>query len=829
MKRSSGLALSFTLATLFMVALPVGDASAASEKLVHTFVPYSHGAVPSTYLVADGAGNFYGTTYEGGTQGLGTVFELMPNASGGWTEHVLYNFKGSRDGEYPYSGVTFDAAGNLYGATNLGGASGLGTVFELKPTARGSWSESVIYSFAGGADGARPQDGLVADAAGNLYGTTPMGGYLDGGTVTGSGTVFELRLSSGSWTLTTLHTFGSNLDGAMPSGRLIIDSGGNLYGTTVLGGASVTQGNYGTVFELSPVPGGWNESVIYNFTGGTDGGGSAAGLTLDMAGNLYGTAVVGGQKNSACLSGCGVVFELSPNGNGSWTQRVLYNFTAGKDGNGPHGGLIFDTAGNLYGTTFDGGGGCTFSLGCGTVFELAPTSAGQWEEKVLTSFAAALYVDATLIFDPAGNLYGTTTAGESANMGTFFKLTSSPSGQWSRSFPFMFRVYDGAQPNALLLDSAGNLYGTTRDGGVFGHGAVFKLIPNSKGGWASKLLYSFKGGADGASPNGLSFDNAGNLYGTASQGGNLTCDGGNGCGVVFKLEPNSNGGWTPNVLYVFGGFDGNEPMGGVIFDPAGNLYGTTYYGGNQCQLQSPGWPGCGTVFKLTPVTGGGWTETVLHNFSGDPDGAWPNAGVVIDAAGYLYGATTSGSVGGGVIFKLAPTATGLWTESILHSFNGYPVDGSGPDAGVILDSAGNIYGTTQAGGTGNCFSGYGCGTVFELSPSSGNQWTESILVNFSPSGSDGDGPQGLSFDGAGDLYGLTSSGGSSACSGGCGAIYKLLPASGGQWTETVFHTFTGPPKDGSLGVALILDAAGNVYAVGGGGSASEGVIVEVMP
>ena len=824
MKRSSRFLLS-----LLVSALSAGDASAATEKLVHTFVPYSHGAVPSTHLVADAAGNFYGTTNGGGAQQLGTVLELMPNGSGGWKERVLYNFKGGSDGQYPLSGVTFDAAGNLYGTTNLGGASGVGTVFELKPTARGTWSESVIYSFAGGEDGARPQDGLVADAAGNFYGSTPMGGYLDGGTVTGSGTVFELTLSSGRWILTTLHTFGSNLDGAMPSGRLIIDSGGNLYGTTELGGTSGTQGNYGTVFELSPAPGGWNESVIYNFTGGTDGGGSAAELTVDKAGNLYGTAVTGGQKNSACLSGCGLVFELSPNGNGSWTQRVLYSFTAGKDGSFPHGGLIFDAAGNLYGTTSDGGGGCTASFGCGTVFELAPTSGSQWEEKVLTSFVTLLSVDATLIFDPSGNLYGTTYAGGSANMGTLFKLTPGPSGQWGRSFPFLFRGYDGAQPNALLLDSAGNLYGTSSDGGVFGHGAVFKLTPNSNGGWANTLLYSFKGGTDGASPNSLTFDNAGNLYGTASQGGNATC-GGNGCGVVFKLVPKSQGGWTENVLHTFSGLDGNEPMGGVIFDPGGNLYGTTYYGGNQCQVQSPGWPGCGTVFKLTPATGGGWTETVLHNFSGDPDGAWPNAGVVIDAAGNLYGATASGSIGGGVVFKLAPAATGLWTESILHSFNGYPVDGSGPNTGVILDSAGNIYGTTYSGGSGNCSGGYGCGTVFELTPSSGNPWTESILVNFSPSGSVGDGPMGLSFDRAGDLYGLTSSGGSNACSGGgCGAIYKLSPGTGGQWTETVLHTFTGPPKDGSLGVTLISDAAGNVYAAGGGGTATQGVIVEVMP
>jgi uncharacterized repeat protein (TIGR03803 family) len=361
-----------------------------------------------------------------------------------------------------------------------------------------------------------------------------------------------------------------------------------------------------------------------------------------------------------CDLGCGTVFKLSP-GSSGWTKTVLYRFQ-GRNGEGaiPYAGLIFDQAGNLYGTTVEGG----TAIGAGTVFKLTPNSDGSWTESVLHRFcsvancADGLNPYSPLIFDTAGSLYGTTSGGGANNEGTVFKLTPKAHGGWSErvlySFCSLTKCDDGAQPysGGLIFDAKGNLYGTTLSGGARSYGAVFKLTPKTYGSWKETVLHNFcalNHCEDGELPYaGLIFDSAGDLYGTTAGGGPF----GEGYGMVFELTPKAQGGWEEKVLYQFtGGKDGGFPFAGLIFDAAGNLYGTTTYGGlsSDCYVH-----GCGVAFRLAPNSNGGWTETVLHDFV-DLQG-YPSAGLIFDAAGSLYG-TTAGNYSGttlGSAFEITP-------------------------------------------------------------------------------------------------------------------------------------------------------------------------------
>jgi uncharacterized repeat protein (TIGR03803 family) len=393
---------------------------------------------------------------------------------------VLYSFKGyhARDGGFSQAGLTFDAAGNLYGTTLRGGRVGAndGTVFQLSPAGNGSWTEKVLHMFncGTGTGGCQPVGNLIMDSAGSLYGTASTAGRY------GGGTVFRLTPGSGgTWTETVLHSFGNGNDGRSPRANLIFDASGNLYGTTFGGGGS---GGNGTVFELSPNGDGtWSENVLYSFhSGGTDGSSPQAGVIFDPAGNLYGTTRDGGTDTFHV----GTVFELSPNGDGTWTESILHSFQSnGKDGNTPVAGLALDSAGNLYGTTSLGG---RASCGCGTVFELTPGQNGQWTEKVLHSFngkdGSAPY--GGVILDSAGNLYGTTSSGGSSNYGEVFKLSPNGHGGWKESVLHSFSINskhgnkDGVVPWAgLILDAAGNLYGTATAGGSKNNGTVFEITP----------------------------------------------------------------------------------------------------------------------------------------------------------------------------------------------------------------------------------------------------------------------------------------------------------------------------------------------------------------
>jgi len=400
--------LAAALAIFAVTQLVTSTWAATQEKVLHNFKNNTkQGNTLYAGLIFDAAGNLYGTTASGGDYGVGTVFELMPKAGGGWTETVLHNFKNNgRDGEGPYAGLIFDAAGNLYGTTASGGNYGVGTVFELTPKAGGGWTEKVLHNFENsGKKGNTPYAGLIFDAAGNLYGTTVSGGYY------GVGTVFELTpQAGGGWTETVLHNFKNNTEqGNTLYGGLIFDGAGNLYGTTVNGGYY----GVGTVFKLTPkAGGGWTETVLHNFDdNGTDGYSPYASLIFDAAGNLYGATTEGG-------NGYGTVFELTPKAGGGWTEKVLYRFN-GLDGLEPYASLIFDAAGNLYGTTVAGG-----TQGYGTVFELTYTGGGDWGEQVLYNFNGrdGSIPYGSLIFDAAGNLYGTTTSGGHYGVGTVFEI-----------------------------------------------------------------------------------------------------------------------------------------------------------------------------------------------------------------------------------------------------------------------------------------------------------------------------------------------------------------------------------------------------------------------
>ncbi len=359
-------------------------------------------------------------------------------------------------------------------------------------------------------------------------------------------------------------------------------------------------------------------TILHSFTGGADGGNPYAGVTLDGAGNLYGTTTTNSD------GGPGTVYNLTQR-SGGWTLTRLYN-------SGSFGGLTIGPNGTFYGIN-------AYSQ----IFDLQPPAhflpnlLAPWLETTLYSLAAGTY--AGVVFDRAGNIYGTTYNGGSYSAGSVFELSPS-NGGWMQTVIHSFSGLDGNFPVAgLVIDAAGNLYGTTQFGGDYDDGTVFELSP-SAGGWTENVLHSFTGGEDGGDPyGGLIFDASGNLYG-ATPGLYSAGPGGS----IFKLTPSGNS-WTFSVLYSFAeGGDECGPRGTPAMDAAGNLYDTTY-----CS------PADGSVFRLTP-TNGGWTYSMLHDFDQSGDGAYPEAGVTLDANGNIYGTTSVGGAYGayGIVFEITP-------------------------------------------------------------------------------------------------------------------------------------------------------------------------------
>jgi hypothetical protein len=434
-----------------------------------------------------------------------------------------------------------------------------------------------------------------------------------------------LASASAEWKEQVLYSFQGGTDAATPQGGVVFDKQGNLYGTA-LGGTE-----WGTVFQLvPPVKKGdpWTESVIFEFQGklSNDGQTPTGGLIIDADGNLYGVTGYGGTGNCVLLGitvGCGTAYELSPpkQKGGKWTETILHSFQSGKDGYYPWGTLTFDSVGNLYGSTYYGGGygSCNspYYQYCGTVFKLSPpkTKGGKWKEEVLYSFKGV------------------------------------PSGKESG---------DGADPNGgLVLDSKGNIYGTTYFGGN-------------------------------------------NQPGTC-QGG----VGGTGCGIVFRLGPrNQNQKWSEEIIHHFqaGSSDGSNPAAGVTFGKNGTLYGTTYFGPMNRY---------GIAFRLSKPSGksGKWKEAV-YDFTNGNDGAYPDAGLIVDDTGNVYGTNIGGDRG--TVFELKPPGDqkGAWKDTTIYKFAG-PPNGWHPAAVLSKDAAGDLYGTTQWGGGSTACQG-GCGIVFEL-------------------------------------------------------------------------------------------------------------------
>ncbi len=370
--------------------------------------------------------------------------------------------------------------------------------------------------------------------------------------------------------LRVLYSFDED-EGSYPDTDLVMDAEGHLYGMTVEGG----DFGGGTVFELAPTATGWEHSVLHAFTGGADGGQPYGGVTLDDQGNLYGTAVVGGSGGVCVEDGCGVVFKLTKSGAG-WTHGVIHDFTGGNDGFGPGGPVSFDAAGNLYGMTPTGG-----AFGIGIVFQLAPQPDGTWTESVIHAFTGGEDGGAAsagrLLVDASGTIRGVATVGGAHGAGTVFELAPAPGGTWTFTTLYAFQGQpDGVFPyGGLVSDAAGSLYGTTYYGGSKGLGVVYRLSLVN-GIWTESVLHGFAGGRDGASSiSGLALASNGSLFGTSSEGG-AGCN----CGTIFELAPQPDGSWKASVAHRFEGSpDGAYPYAGLVADPSGTLYGATVRGG----------------------------------------------------------------------------------------------------------------------------------------------------------------------------------------------------------------------------------------------------------
>lgn len=640
----------------------------------------SDGASPAGGLALDGAGDLFGTTYGGGINNQGTVFEV---ASGSNAITTLALFNGT-NGKWPEGGVALDDSGNLYGATSWGGSSNHGTLFEIPS---GTQSLTMLASF-GGPD--QISGGVTLDAEGDLFGTAGSIGTIN------LGSVFEL--ARGSSTITTYAAFTKNTGAAVPQGGLTMDAEGNLYGSTYTGPA-----NLGTIYEI---PSGSRKITPLAKFDTTTAGELVAPPAVDAQGNVY--ALVDQDFNTR-------VVEIAYR---SQYFRTLVIFSR-TDGYHPLGGVTLDPAGNLYGLTSQGGAGDN-----GTAFEIAH---GSFRLTVLASFDGLNGVlPNSVILDKSGNLFGATQNGGTNDLGAVFEVAR---GSNSVTTLASFNGKNGAHPNPITQDASGNLYGTTEGGGTgIGMGTVFEI---ASGSGVITTLASFNYGNGGYPRGGVILDRSGDLYGTTSAGFSLS-----NYGTIFEIGKGSD---TVTTLASFDYRNGATPVGNLAVDTAGSLYGTTQEGG----------PGeLGTVFMLAS---GSSVITTLATFNGD-NGSIPEAGVILDSSGNLYGTASAGNTDSGSVFEIA---AGTATLTTIASFN--PPSGFGPNS-LVLDRAGNLYGTTLGGGPGRE------GTAFEIGKGS---TTVTTLMSFN--GTNGRFPDAIAIDRLGNLYGATESGGP----GQAGVVFEL--------------------------------------------------------
>lgn len=665
------------------------------------------GAWPQTSLVLGTDGNFYGTTTSGGVLGLagdGSIFQVTTNG----VLTTIYTFSdygfsyvtGSQmevnsDGINPL-GLALGRDGNFYGVASEGGSIGFGTVFVVAT----SGAFNTLYSFTGGADGANPQASLVPGPDGSFYGVAEAGG------TNGFGTIFDITTNG---VVTPIYTFADLEDGAYPLGQMALGPDGNFYGTTQQGG---TDG-FGTLFKVTT---NGVLTPLYSFTNGSDGAFPQAGLTLAADGSFYGVTESGGGTNNS-----GTIFEITTNG----VFTALYSFTGGLDGANPSQPLTIGPNGILYGTAYNGGvagDGAVFEITTNRVFADVATFANGYGQNP----------NGGLVLGSNGGLIGTTEFGGSANDGAIFEITTNG----ALNVLADFAGTNGMGPvAAVTVGPGGNLYGTASLGGEDIAGTVFELDTNR----VLTDLYDFTAGSFGAIPlASLTIGPDGNLYGTASTNGTWNA------GTIFQLDPSNN---EVTTVADFDGTNGAAPQASLTVGPDGNLYGTAYSGGSS---------NLGTVFEVT----GGGIPTALHSFSGG-DGANPLGGLTLGPDGNFYGTTYQGGVNNnGTIFRVTPngTLTTLYSfsEENYYFWFGLNSDGANPIGNLAVGPDGNLYGVTQSGGIA------AGGTAFAIS-------TNGILTPVAYFNNGTDPQAGLTLGQDGNFYGTDFSGGAD----GFGEVYRL--------------------------------------------------------
>ncbi len=714
--------------------------SALDVERIRSFgAPALQGNLPFANLIVGSDGRLYGAAQLGGINGDGTLFSFQPDGTG---FQVLHSFVES-DGENPYGAVCEGNDGVLYGTTYNGGANDSGTIFKMNKDGSGF---AVLYSFGDGSDGGNPQAALIQGADGVLYGTTSLGGISD------MGTLFKINTDGSHYAV--LHTFNATHgEGRYPKAALFQAADGLLYGTTERGG----NNNLGAVFKMSPSGSGY--TVLHHFTGAS-GKFPDAPLIQGTNGLLYGTTYFGGSSD------VGAVFSLTTNG----VESVVYNFVPVSGENNPAAGLVFGQDGALYGTTYYGGDNAH-----GLVFRV--TTNGSFSQ--LYSFTGTSgdgqNPNASLARAADGTLFGTTLYGGSSGLGTIFTIDPSLSYHALLSLQSSDSTQSQSPDGALVEGPDGTLYGSTFYGGSENAGVLYKM---SKDGAAYTVLHDFKPSTgDGRNPYyALKFGLDGLLYGTTDRGGT------NDSGLLFKISTNGS---SYVKLHDFGASgDGVTLYSTPIQSASGKLFGVTDSGGVN---------GSGTLYAINPD---GTGYIILHSFGGAGDGANSDGRLLLAGDGLIYGTTLFGGANSeGTVFTIATNGS---SYQVLYSFGNGPTDGQQPFAGLIEGLDGSLYGAGTFGGTD------GAGTLFKINKD-GSSYT--TLHNFSLSSGDGAQPYAdLTFGTDGLIYGTTYYGGAF----GFGTIFR----SSANGVYSLLYSFGAGANDGEFPFVQLTQASdGNYYGV----------------